>query len=208
MVRLMTLADLEGNWPIKVVGNVLHYADVTFEAIGAKVRAPSVSKEGLIGGIRGSEAVFKRSDADKLLSLMDLSAEVYAAIPNKHLLPDGETLETHDYVPPPGHSFDFVRGSRIIPVTSVELRLKITKKMHLLPVKAANYVQTEFKGALAYAYIAKGEVNGKEVGIELIFLPHSDGLLKLRTIQFLGPAQMREFTLVHIPGQPPNYAGS
>jgi hypothetical protein len=202
-VRLMTLTELESNWPLQMVDNAMSYADMSHQ-----VSAVKVTGEFPIQRTQDTDTttgIFRRTGSDKLASLRDLSEELYAGIRDLHLLPEGEISREFEIKPGPEQSLEYVaEPAKSFCVRSIALTLRITKKVHLIPFKAAHYVQTEYKDALAYAYIAKGDINGAEVGAELIFLPYKDGLLKLvgMTVKHLPGKTSSHIALIHIPNSP------
>jgi hypothetical protein len=76
-------------------------------------------------------------------------------------------------------------------VDTITRAVKITARQSVLTMATSEYRRVDFEGVLAWAATGTGEVNGQEATLRLIYMPQSNGLLRMAKVQAIGfPAEM------------------
>jgi hypothetical protein len=192
-VRLMTLQELEEpNMGGIILGSFLVFKKPRFlleEVLpGAKLQPIHVGKFQAISGqanleLTSDDKVFTLENGNERLSLLEMSAKVLdrELQPLLHSQgarePDNYTLEV-TLGSPAKDLYAYIKGQKYR-VISLTMKWKVETEISVIPMRWLEYKQEFFDGTLAWVAYTKGEIDGKELEIQMIFKRDEHGLLQL-----------------------------
>ncbi len=182
-IRLVKLAELEkSNWPINLAFGRMGLLEQDPKPVGCHVK-----------GSRFDDFALEKSPG---AAQIDLQAKVFKF--QKHGEP-GRVITASDVFRSAVDEMQFYRhlekpirvkmarrfdqkdrlwvklGKRTFCVGHIELEVEMRTHLKYFPLTMHSYEQVDYQGALAWAAVAKAELNGKPVHVRQVFVPNKDG---------------------------------